>query len=111
MPQATLNRDWPGDWKLAEDGFRRYERSTVRADWFYTTEGPFKYWSVTGDHRSPVNDCRALCLQAGKLLLVSPTRHSLSDELISEKDDVNRWLDFLKERYGLEQQLTGGIGE
>src|SRR5580765_2811898 len=21
VPQATLNRDWPGDWKLAEDGF------------------------------------------------------------------------------------------
>jgi len=75
---------------------------TVRADWFYTTEGQFKYWSVTGDRLSTVNDCRALCLQARKLLLVSPTRHSLSRELTSEKDDVYRWLYFLKERYGLE---------
>lgn len=107
FPKTTLSRDWPGDWKLAEDGFRRYEESSVRADWSYTTEGQFKYWRVTGDLGSPVNDCRALCLQAGKLLLVSPTRHGLPDELISENDDVNRWLDFLKERYGLEQQLIG----
>jgi len=107
VPETTLSRDWPGDWKQTEDGFRRYESSTVRADWFYTTEGRLKNWSVTGDHRSTVNACLALCLQAGKLLLVSPTRHSLSPELMSEKDDVNRWLDFLKERYGLEGQLFG----
>src|ERR1700731_3858297 len=33
--KTTMNRDWPGDWKLAEDGFRRHDKSSVRADWFY----------------------------------------------------------------------------
>ena len=37
--QTTMNRDWPGDWKLAEDGFRRYEKSFVRADWFHDSLG------------------------------------------------------------------------
>jgi type II secretory pathway pseudopilin PulG len=105
--KTTMNRDWPGDWKLAEDGFRRYEKSSVRADWFQSSDGPVEKWTLGGDNADAVHDCEALCLQAGKLLVVSPMSSHLSGEVRSHKNDADRWLYFLKERYGLRGVMNG----
>lgn len=105
--KTTMNRDWPGDWKLAEDGFRRYEKSSVRADWFRDSLGPVETWTLGGDTSDLVHDCEALCLQAGKLLVVSPMSSHLSVQLRSHKNDADRWLYFLKERYGLKDLMHG----
>jgi hypothetical protein len=105
--KTTMNRDWLGDWKLAEDGFRRYERSSVRADWFSSSVGPVKNWTLTGDTVDRVHDCEALCIQAGRLLIVSPMSFNISADLQSQKNDANRWLYFLKERYGLQNMMHG----
>jgi hypothetical protein len=105
--KTTLNRDWPGDWKLAEDGFRRYEKSYVRADWFRDSMGPVEAWTLTGDKSEVVHDVQALCLQAGKLLVVSPMSSRVSAQLRSQEDDTDRWLYFLKERYGLQDTMNG----
>jgi hypothetical protein len=105
--KTTMNRDWPGDWKLAEDGFRRHEKCAVRADWFRSSIGPLETWTICGDKRDVVHDCEALCLQAGKLLVVSPMSSRLSVELRSHKNDADRWLYFLKERYGLSDKMNG----
>ena len=105
--KTTMNRDWPGDWKLAEDGFRRYERSFVRADWFRDSCGPIEQWRVCGGTLDANRDCEALCFQAGKLLVVSPVFNHVSVELRSHEDDADRWLYFLKERYGLEDVMHG----
>jgi hypothetical protein len=105
--KTTMNRDWPGDWKLAEDGFRRYEKSYVRADWFRDSLGPVEAWSLTGDKPELVHDVQALCLQAGKLLVVSPMSCHVSAGLRAQKDDADRWLYFLKERYGLQDVMNG----
>jgi hypothetical protein len=105
--KTTMNRDWPGDWKLAEDGFRRYEKSSVRADWFQSSDGPVETWTLGGDTSDAVHDCEALCLQAGKLLVVSPMSSHLSVELRSHENDADRWLYFLKERYGLKGVMNG----
>lgn len=104
---TTMMRDWPRDWKLAEDGFRRYEKSSVRADWFRDGLGPVETWSITGDRPDLVNDVRALCLHAGKLLIVSPMCDLLPAELRTQSDDADRWLYFLTARYGLEDRLHG----
>lgn len=58
--KTTLDRDWPGDWKLAEDGFRRYERSSVRADWFSSSQGPVEKWTLTGDTDGRVQELRSI---------------------------------------------------
>lgn len=105
--RTTMTRDWPGDWKLAEDGFRRYEKTSVRADWFSDTSGPTEKWTVTGDTSEAVHGCEALCLQAGKLLAVSPVSKHLSPELRSHRNDVDRWLYFLRQRYGLRDLMIG----
>jgi len=105
--KTTMNRDWPGDWKLAEDGFRRYEKSGVKADWFQSSMGPLETWTIGGNMPDVVHDCEALCLQAGKLLVVSPMSSHLPAELRSQKNDTDRWLYFLKERYGLKDKMTG----
>ena len=105
--KTTMNRDWPGDWKLAEDGFRRYERSSVRADWFHSSLGPTEKWTLTGDTSDRVHDCEALCIQAGRLLTVSPMSFRISADLQSQKNDADRWLYFLKERYGLQNMMQG----
>jgi hypothetical protein len=105
--KTTMNRDWPGDWKLAEDGFRRYEKSFVRADWFRDSSVPIENWTLTGDKTEAVHDVQALCLQAGKLLVVSPMSDHISAELRAQKNDTDRWLYFLKERYGLTDIING----
>jgi hypothetical protein len=99
--KTTMNRDWPGDWKLAEDGFRRHEKSSVRADLYHNSLGQTEVWTLGGDTLDAIQDCRALCLQAGKLLVVSPMSSHLAVDLRSHQDDADRWLYFLKERYGL----------
>jgi hypothetical protein len=104
--KTTMNRDWPGDWKLAEDGFRRYEKSYVRADWFRDSLGPIENWTLTGGKTEVVHDVQALCLQAGRLLVVSPMSSNVSEGLRSYKDDADRWLYFLKERYGLQDIMN-----
>ena len=104
--KTTMNRDWPGDWKLAEDGFRRYEGSFVRADWFRDSLGPVEAWTLTGDKTEVVHDVQALCFQAGKLLVVSPMSCHVSAGLRSQRDDADRWLYFLKERYGLKDIMN-----
>jgi len=103
--KTTMNRDWPGDWKLTEDGFRRHEKSYVRADWFSEPSYQTQKWTITGDTADRVHDCEALCIQAGKLLAVSPTSLHLSGVLKSEKNDADRWLNFLKDRYGLQETM------
>src|SRR5262249_46352108 len=105
--KTTMDRDWPGDWKLAEDGFRRYERSSVRADWFHDSVGPIENWSVTGDSVVRVRDCEALCIQAGRLLTVSPMFSQISTELQALRNDGERWLYYLKCRYGIQDNLHG----
>jgi len=105
--KTTMNRDWPGDWKLAEDGFRRHENSSVRADWFRDSSGPVETWRLCGDRLDVVHDCEALCFQAGNLLVVSPMSSRLSVELRSHEDATDRWLYFLKDRYGLGDLMTG----
>jgi len=105
--KTTMNRDWPGDWKLAEDGFRRYEKSSVRADWFQSSDGPVETWTIGGDTSDLARDCEALCLQAGKLLVVSPMSNHISVELRAHENDTDRWLYFLKGRYGLSNLLNG----
>lgn len=100
-------RDWPGDWKLAEDGFRRQEGTSVRADWFSDSLGPIQQWSITGGSRDRVRDIEASCIQAGRLLILSPMSTHISSELQSHDGDMDRWLYFLKDRYGLEHTLTG----
>lgn len=105
--KTTMDRDWPGDWKQAEDAFRRLEQSTVRADWFREGMGLGEMWSVCGSGPEEIFDARALCLRAGKLLIVSPMSRHLSAKLLSQNDDVDRWLYFLKARYGLTDQMNG----
>jgi hypothetical protein len=105
--KTTKNRDWPGDWKLAEDGFRRYEKSLVRADWFRDSSGPTEQWRVCGGTLDANRDCEAFCLQAGRLLVVSPVSSHISAELRSRESDADRWLYFLKERYGLQDVMHG----
>lgn len=105
--KTRMNRDWPGDWKLAEDGFRRYEKFSVRADWFRDSCGPVEQWRICGGSPDAVRDCEATCFQAGKLLIVSPMSNHVSAELRSHGDDAHRWLYFLKERYGLEDAMSG----
>ena len=105
--RTTMNRDWPGDWKLAEDGFRRYANSSVRADWFRDSLGPVERWTLGDDTRDAIHECEALCLQAGRLLVVSPMSSHLSIEVRSHQNDTDRWLYFLKERYGLTNFIIG----
>jgi hypothetical protein len=105
--KTTAKRDWPGDWKLAEDGFRRYDKSYARADWFRDSSGPIETWTITGDTREVIRDVQALCLRAGKLLVVSPTSSDLSEESLSHEDDIDRWLYFLKSRHGLDDMMNG----
>jgi hypothetical protein len=104
--QTTLKRDWPGDWKLAEDGFRRYQKSFVSAAWFHDSSGPTETWSLRGATED-ARDVKALCMHAGKLLTVSPMRKFVSAEVLREKDDADRWLYFLKGLYGITEMLHG----
>lgn len=105
--KTTMNRDWPGDWKLAEDGFRRYAKTLVRADWFQDSLGPVEKWTITGDTSQAVYDCEALCFQAGNLLVVSPMSTHIPVKLRSHKNDADRWLYFLKQRYGITDIMIG----
>jgi hypothetical protein len=105
--KTTMNRDWPGDWKLTEDGFRRQEKSLVRAEWFRDSLGPVEQWRISGGTSDAVHECEALCLQAGKLLVVSPMSHHLSPEIRAIENDADRWLYFLKGRYGLKDEMVG----
>lgn len=105
--KTTTNRDWPGDWKLAEGGFRRHEKSSVRANWSCNSLAGIEEWDLQAFSEDVKQDCLALCLQAGKLLVVSPMSNHLSAELRSHKNDVVRWLYFLKERYGLADVING----
>lgn len=105
--KTKMNRDCPGDGKLAENGFRRYENSLVRADWFRDSCGPAENWRVCGGTLDANRDCEALYLQAGKLLVVSPLSSQISIELLACENDGDRWLYFLKQRYGLEDKMHG----
>jgi hypothetical protein len=46
-------------------------------------------------------------IQAGVLLIVSPTLTRLSADVRSQHDHLDRWLYFLKEKYGLSDVQSG----
>lgn len=104
---TTLDRDWPGDWRLMEDGFRRHASSSVRASWQGSAYGAIENWTIHGDQQRITREVRAFCKQSGKLLMVSPMSEQLSPEIRSQQDDENRWLYFLKETHGLTNVATG----
>jgi hypothetical protein len=104
---TTLDRDWPGDWRLMEDGFRRHLACSVRASWQRNAYGESETWTIHGDQPNITREVRAFCKQSGKLLMVSPMSEQLSPEIRSQQDDENRWLYFLKETHGLKYLGTG----
>ena len=106
-PQTS--RDWAGDWRLAEDGFRRHLQSNVRADWEHSSIDSIETWALSGNNRHIVGEVEAFCIQSGKLLSVSPVGNKLSADIKSQADDLNRWLYFLKEKYGL-SDMSMGVG-
>jgi hypothetical protein len=95
----SKSRDWPADWRLMEDGFRRYSKSTVRADYQGPSPGVPGEWRLCGD--DCVKDVEAFCFQAGKLLSISPLDHPLPEDVAGRASHVSRWLYFLKDKYGL----------
>ncbi len=105
--KTTLNRDWPGDWRLMEDGFRRHSQSSVRATWQRASYGPIENWMVHGDHQYIVREIEAFCIQSGKLLKISPMSPPVSAQLLAEPSDRDRWLYFLKEKQLLSDISTG----
>jgi len=107
ISRTTLDRDWPGDWRLMEDGFRRHSQSSVRADWQRSSLDHTESWIVCGDHKDPMGEVRVFGIQAGILLIVSPTSSQLSAHVRSQQDHLDRWLYFLKEKYGLSDVQSG----
>ena len=105
--KTTMDRDWPGDWRLMEDGFRRHSQSSARATWQCSSYGTIENWTVHGDQQYIVREVQAFCKQSGRLLIVSPLSEQLSAEVRSQQDDQNRWLYFLKEKHGLNDFTTG----
>jgi hypothetical protein len=105
--RTTMNRDWPGDWRLMEDAFRRHAGSGARAFWQENSFGDMEFWSICGDNTSALKDIEELCVQCGTLLEVSPAAQRISERVRSQPSDRDRWLLFLKERYGLNNEHTG----
>src|SRR5438552_2616380 len=59
--KTTMDRDWPGDWRLMEDGFRRHSQSSARATWQCSSYGTIENWTVHGDQQYNVREVQALC--------------------------------------------------
>jgi hypothetical protein len=106
-PKTTMNRDWPSDWRLAEQDFRRYQVSSVMGTWQRSAYGSTESWRVHGDQPNIVREVEAFCKNCGKLLLYSPLSEPLSRDIVSVTDDRDRWLYFLKQRYPLKEVQTG----
>ena len=90
-----------------EDGFRRQLQSSVRAEWQRSSSNDTESWIVCGDHKDSVGEVRVFGIQAGILLIVSPTLTRLSADVRSQHDHLDRWLYFLKEKYGLSDVQSG----
>jgi hypothetical protein len=100
--------DWGGEWKLAQDGFAPYRNSGVKAQHQHESSktSVTDTWSFAGGDNMSRSDVEAWCMRAGALLLTTPGFSTL----ISEKtavcsNDVERWLEYMKEKYPLGDTL------
>jgi len=106
IAKTTMSRDWHGDWRLMEDGFRRHAPSSLRATWQRSAYGAIENWMIHGDQQNIEREVRAFCKQSGRLLKISPMSKQLSPEISGQPDDENRWLYFLQEKHGLSNVMT-----
>jgi hypothetical protein len=88
---AIKSSDWE---RMAEKVSRSCQ--FLRADSQWTSDTRREVWRIAGGNGGM---CEALLQQAGVMLLKSPkVRAQLSQEVISEKDNLSRWLLYLKQR-------------
>jgi hypothetical protein len=100
--------DWGGEWKLAEDGFRKHENSDVKAQRQYESSRQVFTWDFSGGSPIIRNDVEAVCARAGALLLSCPGFSDiLADEIKVIESDVYRWLEYLHRNHPLSDVFTG----
>lgn len=102
--RSVPRRDWAGDWKELADRFKPYVGSGIRADWQHSSFNGTDIWRICGGTNEVEKNCRALCKLGAALLSACPgVGQGLPETVRSEKDELNKWLYFLKET----ESLTG----
>ena len=91
------------EWERMAEKLSQSCRS-LRADSQWTSNTRREVWRIAGGN---VGMCSALLGQAGAMLLKSAkVRSQLSEEVLSEPDNVNRWLLYLKQ-LGFHEIMSG----
>ncbi len=99
------------EWMEMAALFEKVQDLAVRADWSSTSAG--ESWRVCGGMPVAVRQAESLCKRAGTMLLASPrVTAGLADRVRAERDPLNRWLEFLRDRPGgLRVTLHGWEGD
>jgi hypothetical protein len=94
---------WHSEWQQLSNRFSALPKH-IRADW--QTLQKEELWSVSGLQGRA--DCESICKLAGAMLLKSPHMAvGLSDKVKAEKNNLRRWLHFLKEVKGISDFQRG----
>lgn len=108
--EQKARRVTAAQWREMEARFRAVPQD-IRADfheWVPIDQSLTgrKTWRVCGG--GAMKDAEALCAVAGAMLLRSPAvAGSLPDHVRAVAEDANRWLEFLRDRYRLEDHIYG----
>jgi hypothetical protein len=101
---ASLQKDWPKEWKEQSEKFNLVSKHGIRADWHDTSAG--KGWRICGGNTEGNRHLEVLCKMAGNLLIASPQiSATIPPHIKTEADPTLRWLYYLKEnRNGYESE-------
>jgi hypothetical protein len=102
LPRAPAERAEVGEGAIKSSDWERMAEKLsqscrfLRADSQWTSDTRREVWRIAGGNGGM---CEALLRQAGAMLLKSPNvRAQLSQEVLSETDNLSRWLLYLKQR-------------
>lgn len=94
VADQSRRRDWSGDWKELGTAFGEVQQHRVRADWVNSRRG--EEWSIAGNSNLTCDRMRALCQNAGNLLLRSPNVQRTVPPDVVLPDAGDTWLSYLK---------------
>jgi hypothetical protein len=97
VPVVQSSHVTSADWLQLSNGFKGIGQA-VRADWS-SCDGKVTWLIRMG------TECEALCMRAGAMLSKSTGMKGLvKEDILSQKDHIDRWLEYVKDRGGLGPQ-------
>src|SRR5262249_34630530 len=102
------------DWRDLRYRFEQLLNGGLMAYWSKTPEGADR-WTVMNGTKEANYECQSLCAHGGAMLLRSAKVHSdLPSEIASKADHMDRWLSFVRFKYGFRRggitELSGVVG-